>query len=203
MKAYDSELATELVVNASSVGLGAVLTQESPTGETRTVAYVSKALSPVEQRYPQTDRETLAIIWAAEHFRLYTLGRKFKVITDHKPLIYLFDKPTAKLSSRLERWMLRKQAFEMDLVYAPGSGNAADYLSRHPEESKKTTKIANLSEEHVNLIAKASCYKARAHSKRARSHPTRNEALHLSFTPEKSGEPRLRGYRKDKNTPQK
>ena len=68
LKLYHPKLATELIVDASPVGLGAVLTQKVANGGINTVAYASRALSPVEMRYPQKDREALAIIWAAENF---------------------------------------------------------------------------------------------------------------------------------------
>jgi len=55
------------------------------------------SLSLVEQRYTKTDRESLAIIWAAEHFRLYTIGTHCVVLTDHKPLESMFNKPTMQL----------------------------------------------------------------------------------------------------------
>ena len=49
---FDPKKFTELVVDASPVGLGAILAQEG-----KTIAYASRALSDVEQRYSQTERE--------------------------------------------------------------------------------------------------------------------------------------------------
>lgn len=53
---------TELVVDASPVGLGAVLYQLNKEGERHTIANASRALSDVEKRYSQTEREALAIV---------------------------------------------------------------------------------------------------------------------------------------------
>ena len=79
---YDPSKPVSVQVDASPVGLGAVLVQE-----TDIVCYASRALTPVESRYSQTEREALAVTWACEHFDLYLRGLPhFTVITDHKPL---------------------------------------------------------------------------------------------------------------------
>ena len=48
----------EVVVDASPVGLAALLVQEG-----RVVSYASRSLSDVETRYSQTEREALAVVW--------------------------------------------------------------------------------------------------------------------------------------------
>ena len=53
-------------MDASPLRLGAILCQEN-----RVVAYASRSLSPVEQRYSQTKCEGLAVLFACEHFHLY------------------------------------------------------------------------------------------------------------------------------------
>ena len=148
---FSNDRQTELVVDASPIGLGAILCQ---IGERKVfiIAFASKALSATEQRYSQLEREALAIIWGCEHFQLYLLGSSFVVWTDHKPLVSLFNNPAAKLSLRLERWMLRKQAFDMKVVYLPGEWNAADYLSRHPVSKEKNAKLTLAGERYVNFI---------------------------------------------------
>ena len=152
---FNPTLQTELIVDASPFGLGAVLCQKNNSGESQIIAYASKALTEVEQRYPQTDREALAIIWGAEHFRLYLVGKEFDVLTDHKPLESIFNKPLIQLSPRLERWMLRKQVFKMNVKYIPGSSNIADYLSRNPERKQQQIFATMAAEEYVNQVAKA------------------------------------------------
>ena len=71
----------------------------------------------------------LALVWACERFSLYVFGAKFQLETDHKPLEFIYG-PRSKPSARLERWVLRLQAFEVNVVYHPGSLNIADSLSR-------------------------------------------------------------------------
>jgi len=50
------------------------------------------------------EKELLAIVWAVKHFRPYVYGTKFKIVIDHKPLIWLLNDP----GSRLIRWKLKK-----------------------------------------------------------------------------------------------
>jgi len=47
-------------------------------------------------KYPDFSEEfittdALIIVWAVKHFRPYVYGTKFKIVTDHKPLIWLFN----------------------------------------------------------------------------------------------------------------
>ena len=78
--------ATEFVLqtDASGVGLGAVLEQDS-----HVVAYASRTLSCSEQQYSVIQQECLAILYALKQFRHYLLGRQFKILTDHAPLQWL------------------------------------------------------------------------------------------------------------------
>jgi hypothetical protein len=66
---------TFVVVDASPVGVSAILSQKSPNvANSKVIAYASRALSPVETRYSQTERETLAIVCAVEHFHMFLFG---------------------------------------------------------------------------------------------------------------------------------
>ncbi len=80
---FDMQKDIEIVVDASPVGLAALLVQEE-----RVVIYASRALTNVEMRYSQTEREALAVVWAScEHFNIFIQGApRFTVVSDHKPL---------------------------------------------------------------------------------------------------------------------
>ena len=66
MAYYDPSLDTEVAVDGSPVGLGAILTQKSPGAtssvDVHIISYASRALTDVEKRYSQTDKEALAIV---------------------------------------------------------------------------------------------------------------------------------------------
>ncbi|XP_055585352.1 uncharacterized protein K02A2.6-like [Uranotaenia lowii] len=98
---FDVDDRTQLVADASPVGLGAVLMQVNSQGA-RIIAYASKSLSDVERRYAQIEKEALALVWAVERFHFYLYGRSFELITDHKPLEAIFS-PKSKPCARIER----------------------------------------------------------------------------------------------------
>nr|XP_034319592.1 uncharacterized protein K02A2.6-like [Crassostrea gigas] len=150
MSYYDQTKSTEVVVDASPVGLGAILSQEG-----KIVAYASRSLTHVEQRYSQTEREALAIVWSCEHFHLYIYGSRFTLVTDHKPLESIFNNPKSKPPARIERWRLRLQAYDFHVKYKKGVDNPADYMSRHPDirTDENGSKEEKIGEEFVNFVA--------------------------------------------------
>jgi hypothetical protein len=71
MSHFDTSKETYILVVASPVGLSAILTQkDSQQNAYNIIAYASRALSPVEKRYSQTEKEALAIVWGIEDFHL-------------------------------------------------------------------------------------------------------------------------------------
>ena len=95
---FDKSWRTVLTVDASVVGLGAVLSQTNPNNpkEKHVILYASKALSPVERRYSQVEKEALAVVWACEKLQIYLLGREFDVVTDNQAVKRIFNNPTTK-----------------------------------------------------------------------------------------------------------
>ena len=159
---FDPVKDTELSVDASPVGLAAILSQKGQeTGTSHIVTYASRSLTETEQRYSQTEREALGIVWACEHLHLYIYGKPITVYTDHKPLVSIFGNPSSKPPPRIERWALRLQPYQLTVRYRKGDGNPADYLSRHP--SKQITAASReqkIAEEYVNYIVSTSTPKA-------------------------------------------
>ena len=60
-----------LFTDASTAGLGAVLSQKDDEGRERVVAYASRRVSETECKYSITELEYLAVIWAVKLFRPY------------------------------------------------------------------------------------------------------------------------------------
>ena len=159
MAYFDKEKETYVTVDASPVGVSAILSQKTKkTNDEKVLAYASRALTDVEKRYSQTEKEALAIIWGVEHFHLYLYGNEFILVTDHKPLEVIYGNRNSKPSARIERWVLRLQPYSFKVVYRPGKHNPADYLSRHPKRT--TLKQQKMTEEYVNYIEQSSIPKA-------------------------------------------
>lgn len=125
---YDPKCETRLVADASPVGIGAVFIQFRDK-EPRIIAYAAKSLTETEQRYCQSEKEALALVWSVERFRTYLLGITFELETDHQALETIFG-PTSRPCARIERWVLRLQAFRFKVKYRRGKANLADPLSR-------------------------------------------------------------------------
>ena len=160
MSYFDTTKETFITVDASPVGISAILSQQGSDADTpQVVAYASRALTSVEQRYSQTEKEALGIVWGIEHFHLYIYGSHFTLITDHKPLEVIYGNVNSKPSARIERWVLRLQPYSFSVVYKPGKDNPADFLSRHPS-SESISKHAVMADEYVSLLALSAVPKA-------------------------------------------
>lgn len=61
------EKSTELIVDAALHGIGVILAQSSETGF-KVVACGSRALTAVETRYFQVERNILPVVWGVAHF---------------------------------------------------------------------------------------------------------------------------------------
>ena len=96
---------TKLITDASNVGLGAVLVQES-NGKERLISYASRTLTDTEKRNLSTEKEALASVWACERYHMYLYGVVFELLTDHKPLEVIYSSKS-NLSARIQRWVLR------------------------------------------------------------------------------------------------
>ena len=132
---YDPSKEIVLSCDASPYGLGAFLSHIID-GKEKRISYVSRTLSSAERNYAQLDKEGAVMIFGIKKFHQYLYGQKFKIFTDHKPLLGLFKADIAlpaMASPRIQRWALILAAYDYELVYREGSkdGNV-DGLSRLP-----------------------------------------------------------------------
>lgn len=110
-----------LYMDASDVGVGAVLVQADYCGVEHPVAFFSKKLSTCQVRYSTIEKETLALVLALEHFEIYvSTSNPLVVYTDHNPLLFL--QQSAFGNRRLLRWSLALQELPLEMDCHPASG---------------------------------------------------------------------------------
>lgn len=131
----DPSLPFMVKVDASSTGLGAVLSQrQGNPPKFYPCAYHSRKLMAAEHNYDVGDRELLAMKVAFEGWRHWLEGEAypFIVLTDHKNLEYL--RTTKRLNPRQACWSLFFSRFQFTVTYRPRTKNVkADALSRQFE----------------------------------------------------------------------
>ena len=133
---YDSTPPVCLACDASQYGVGAVISHLMPDGTERPIAYGSRTLTKAEKNYAQIDKEAAAIIFGIKKFHPYIYGRKFTLITDHKPLTTIFSPKSslpALAAARLQRWAIILSAYQYEVEFRATDKHAnADCLSRLP-----------------------------------------------------------------------
>ena len=131
---YNTAAKTKVSADASSFRLGGVLSQEQSNGSWQPISYISRSLTPTEQRYAQIEKECLAVTWACERFADFLIGKDFQIETDHKPLVPLLtSKNLDELPVRIQRYRMRLMRFQFTATHIPGSDlKIADTLSRAP-----------------------------------------------------------------------
>lgn len=119
-----------LAVDASAIGIGAVL-QQKCDADWKPISFFSKKLTETEKRYSTFSRELLAAFSVIRHFRQLLEGQQFHILTDHKPLLGALQSSSDKYSPREIRQMDYILQLTSDIRHIKGADNIpADTLSR-------------------------------------------------------------------------
>ena len=140
---YNPELPLRVAGDASSYGIGAVMSHVFPDGTEHPVAFASRTLTSCEQNYAQLEKEALSLIFAINKFHTYLYGRKFTLITDNEPLAAILVPKkgvTPLAAARLQRWALQLSAYAYDVEFRSTRKHAnADGLLQLPLPAHKLT----------------------------------------------------------------
>ncbi|BHF62283.1 hypothetical protein SprV_0200526500 [Sparganum proliferum] len=165
LSVLDTEAPLSLMVDASTVAVGAVL-QQHINNSTRPLAFFSKKLS-LPTRYSTFGRELIAIYLAVKHFRHFLKGSDFTIFTDHKPLTFALCSHSDKYNPREIVHLDYISQFTTDIHHIDGPKNeVADMLSR--------PSLSSLQLSHgIDLCAMA--------AERQRTPPTPSAPLRATF----------------------
>lgn len=126
-----------LETDASGVGIGAVLMQQS-----HPIAFFSRKLSKTMQGKSTYVRELFAVQSAVAKWRQYLLGNHFLIRTDHRSLQNML-KQTIQTPEQ-QQFLSKLVGYSYTIEYKSGSSNAAaDALSRVPEFTSDTHPMAS------------------------------------------------------------
>ena len=132
---YDLKSKTELLTDASRLGLGFVLMQfDEVSKRWRLIKAGSAALKRAQKNYPPIQLELLGLTWALQSCDYYLRAHPgFMVKTDHNPLVGLLRRDIRDTSEKLQPLLEICARYTFKAEYIPGKKNkVADLLSRHP-----------------------------------------------------------------------
>ena len=147
---FDQEQPLYIKVDASKKGIRAIILQpdkkckntcntEIPNN-LKPVAYVSKTLTSCESNYSNIEKELLGVLFSVLHFKHFIYGQRVNIITDHKPLVSLFEKNLTSASPRLSRMLLHILDYQLNIMHQPGTkmhlSDALSRLTSHNNNSK-------------------------------------------------------------------
>jgi len=121
----------KVFTDANSVAVAGILAQYDEEAQSNyVIAYASRKLLPQERNYSTIEAETLAVVFAVQKFRQWIFGREILVYTDHRPLQWIGS--LMKHNSRIARWALILQDYDIKTTYIKGENQIADALTRTP-----------------------------------------------------------------------
>lgn len=133
LAAFDPAKPVFLITDASDVAWGALVTHDR---EGIPLAWLSKMLSPAEQKWPANERELFAVVSALRRYPELFAGRWVTVLTDNTTLTSWANITLS--SNGLCKWHEDMQEFMLRFEHLPGKDNpVADAHSRGVAETKK------------------------------------------------------------------
>ncbi len=152
LRPVDPDRPLVLHTDWSIYGIGAVLGQKDDDGNEYLCACISRSLNKHERNYPSYKGELLALAWAIRMFRQHLFGTKFKVVTDHQPLLWLMQ--ARDLNGQYARWQVLLQEYDFVVEHRAGIKHTnADVLSRFPCRSSKDLSGARFDEDPAEIAS--------------------------------------------------
>ena len=133
-----------ITVDASLIGLGAVLIQPNSNNKMEVISYNSRILTTQEQKLYTYDRELCAITFALSQYEFIVIGSKFPItiFTDHNPILFLFTRKGNLTPRQYKAQMILTKFSNLQIIHTAGTNlTVADILSRDFSTINKTCQL--------------------------------------------------------------
>jgi hypothetical protein len=152
LKIPDYRKEFRLRTDACDTGIAAILLQTNKEGKWMPIQWASKKLTPTERRYGISEKEMLAVVWGIKKFEYELRGRRFHLMTDHKALKEIRNKPFFN-NNRINMWIEKIQEFDFSIEYVKG---------------ELMTDVSALSRQYQNQKTEIEIQRNRRHRKKAK-----------------------------------
>ena len=136
---YDTQLPTRLYVDSNPVGTQATIAQKHQINNKehwRPINYTTRPWTGAEAGYPQIEHESNGILTGMYMNWMYTLGTHVEVVTDHKPLIPMYNDPRKPKQLCVDRHRTKLLPLRYSITYEPWNQIPG---SRHPPSTGEFT----------------------------------------------------------------
>lgn len=86
---FNPKLGCEIHMDASTMGIGAVILQKGDDNQLHPIAYLSRSLTKAEKNYTISELEALTAVFTLRSMRHLLHGRHIRIISDHHALCHL------------------------------------------------------------------------------------------------------------------
>ncbi|GBG65887.1 hypothetical protein CBR_g54178 [Chara braunii] len=131
-----------LITDWQPEAISAILAQKGNDGREHVIEYTSRTVPDERRNDSAPQGECYAVVWGIQHFHPYLYGQKFRLATDHEPLLAL--KKLTNYTGMIGRWAVRLQEYDFDIVHRKTErhGNA-DGLTRLHRPAKREPQNAS------------------------------------------------------------
>lgn len=86
------------------------------------IVHATRSLTTTEKKYSQIEKEVFSIIFAVETFHKMLFSRQLTLLTDHNPLLAVFEYKKSilvNMTNRLQRWVTALLEYDFKINYRP------------------------------------------------------------------------------------
>ncbi|GBG72869.1 hypothetical protein CBR_g12588 [Chara braunii] len=133
-----------LITDWQSEAISAILAQKGNDGLEHVIEYASRTVPDERRNDSALQGECYAVVWGIHHFHPYLYGQKFRLVTDHEPLLAL--KKLTNYTGMIGHWAVRLQEYDFDIVHRKTErhGNADGLTRLHrPAKSARAPTVSH------------------------------------------------------------